>query len=146
MRLLHPKTIKTASEKDDMPKTILSHCWAECFKAIKSGQKHPKMFIYDRYHFGTYMRLVYEAGITKGCNLDKDKVQSLGFDIQRGFDDGKVRLLDQYFDDIYLFSDCVSLYMKGVNIIKYIFVDWRKYIPIESHKEMHRVISKYLSK
>jgi hypothetical protein len=32
MRLLHPTTLKIASERDDIPKTVISHVWSEIFK------------------------------------------------------------------------------------------------------------------
>lgn len=52
-----------------------------------------------------------------------------------------------YFDDNYLFSDAVSLYLKGVNIFPDIFGDqWRKYAPIISLKEIYRVVGKTLEK
>lgn len=56
---------------------------------------------------------------------------------------------EQYekFDENYLFSDCMSLYLKGLNIFKYIYGDdWRRIVPIESLKEIQRVINKTLSK
>jgi hypothetical protein len=54
MRLLHPTTLKIASERDDIPKTVISHVWSEIFKWLASKQKHPKMFIDDEYNMDNF--------------------------------------------------------------------------------------------
>lgn len=155
MRLLHPTTLKIAAERSDIPKTVISHVWAEVFKFVKSGQKHPKMFIKDERDLGIYLSIVYRLGIDKGCNLDISKVKTLTKSIKHGFDSGMCSWLKDsismtaglYFDSNYLFSDACSLYFKGINIFPDIFGDeWRKYIPIESHKEILRQVTKTINK
>lgn len=42
MRLLHPRTLQIASQRDDIPKTVITHVWSEIFKWKASGQSHPK--------------------------------------------------------------------------------------------------------
>ena len=148
MRQLHPKTIWIASWRDDIPKTVISHCWAEVFKHVKTQQKHPKCFIDDEHYLGVYLRYVYDMGIKKGCNLDRDKVKTLPARIQTGFETTDIpfdSMMAEYFDDIYLFSDACSLYFKGINIFPDIYGDkWRKYIPVESRMEIKRQIDKTL--
>lgn len=152
MRLLHLKTLQIAANRDDIPRTVISHVWSEIFKWKASGKSHPKMFIYDEYTLGEYMALVYKCGIIKNCNLDKDKIKKLSKQIQIGFlfsmnINSLVagNILNIYFDDNYLFSDACSLYYKGINIFPDIFGDqWRKYVPVESHKEIKRQIDKLI--
>lgn len=153
MRLLHPKTLEIAANRKDIPKTVISHAWSEVFKFVKSGQKHPKMFIEDEYHLGLYLKVVYYYGKLKGCNFDKEKIKGLPGEIQIGFNcsiDPEWAthiLLRNYFNASYLFSDSCSLYFKGINIFPDICGDeWRKYVPVESHKEILRQITKTVNK
>lgn len=168
MRLLHPRTIKILASHPEFPKTHLAHCWSECFKYLASGQKHPKMFIDNDIDFGMYLGyLYYEAGTfgwksSAGCKLDGEKIKKLRKPIIDAFDKmfdylisyrdtGESNHLDgflnKYFDDNYLFSDACSLYFKGINIFPDIFGDqWRKYVPVESLKEIKRQVDKTLSK
>ena len=149
MRLLHPRTIQILASHPEFPKTHLAHCWAECFKYLASGQKHPKMFINDNRTLGKYLRFVYEYGIKAGCNLDKEKIKSLPIAIQTGFnkEDYSYITSSYYFDNNYLFSDACSLYFKGINIFQDIFGDeWEKYCPVISLKEIKRQVDKTLSK
>lgn len=146
MRLLHPETLKILSRRDNIPKTHLAHCWAELFKWKASGQKHPKMFLTNDVQVGSYMRLVYDYGILRGCDLDRNKAIKINLTIGVAFIRPRHESYLDLFDDNYLFSDAVSLYLKGVNIFPDIFGDkWRKYVPIESHKEMLRVLGKYVN-
>ena len=146
MRLLHPRTLEIAAERDDIPKTVISHVWAEIYKWHASGQKHPKVFITDIYDIGCYMRHVYKCGIKKRCNLDKNKIKNLGDRASRGFTN-KSKFYEVYFDDNYLFSDATSLYLKGINIFPDIFGDqWKKYAPIISLKEIQRVVGKTIER
>jgi hypothetical protein len=149
MRLLHPTTIQIVSRRKDIPKTVISHCWSEIFKFISSKQTHPKVFFTDMHELGDYARFVYEKGILKGCNLDPCKVynrKSILFNFYRGFMDEKQEF-HKHFDSDYLFSDACSLYFKGINIFPDIFGDkWRKYVPVESLKEIYRQVIKTLNK
>lgn len=147
MRLLHPTTLAIASRRDDIPKTVISHAWSEVFKMYGSGQSHPKMFLDSDYDYGLYLRLVYRFGIAKGCNLDIDKVAKLPQGVNDGFnsmDSRAFMFLDNFTNDTnYLFSDACSLYYKGINIFPDIFGgEWRKYVPVESHKEILRQVTK----
>jgi hypothetical protein len=155
MRILHPTTLKIASERNDIPKTVISHVWSEIFKWKSSGQKHPKMFIEDEEFLGCYLAFVYRVSIIKGCNFDNYKISHLGEEINRVFKKcseelGYKRLLQciyptKEFDNNYLFSDACSLYYKGINIFPDIFGDqWRKYVPVESLKEIKRQVDRTL--
>ncbi|MFA8451774.1 MAG: hypothetical protein ACEPOW_13855 [Bacteroidales bacterium] len=152
MRLLHPKTLEIASKRKYIPKTVLSHAWSEVFKYLATGQKHPKVFITDEYYLGVYMSMVYEMSQIRGCNFDKSKINNYSKEFSRGFreelsSDHIMIMYTAYFDDNYLFSDACSLYFKGINIFPDIFGDeWRKYVPVESHKEIHRQITKTINK
>lgn len=147
MRLLHPTTLAIASRREDIPKTVISHAWSEVFKMYGSGQKHPKMFLGSDYLYGVYLRVVYEKGINSGCNLDVNKVAKLPDSVINGFEAISMGELLQFFNNDYLFSDACSLYFKGINIFPDIFGDdWRKYVPVESHKEIHRQVTKTLTK
>ena len=152
MRLLHPKTLEVAANRDDIPKTVISHVWSEVFKWIASGKEHPKMFLKDSYDIGMYMRHVYTMGVRKGCNLNVGLLSKKGYlNIKDGWDDRRydvaMEVFDLYFDDNYLFSDAVSLYFKGHNIFPDIFGnEWRKYVPVESIKEIKRQVDKTLSR
>jgi hypothetical protein len=151
MRLLHPRTLEIASSRPDIPKTVISHVWSEIFKWKASGQKHPKCFIDNDYHLGQYMSYIMELSIVKDCNLDGTKITSLGEEVSNGYrgvyDDEYPDSFHDYFNNNYLFSDACSLYYKGINIFPDIFGDeWRKYVPVESHKEIHRQLTKTLNK
>lgn len=159
MRLLHPRTLEIAASRDDIPKTVLSHAYAEVFKFKSGNRSHPKMWIKDDYKLGQYLSLVYWCGIKKGCEFDMEKVRNLSKEIYAGFCWKKTnRIIDDYvakmyviddcdFDDNYLFSDACSLYYKGINIFPDIYgSNWRKYVPVESHKEILRQLTKTLNK
>jgi len=114
------------------------------------------MFLNVDFELGIYMRFVYNEAIKKGCSLDRLKVKSLGNIILHGFERGNCDEMGeggQYmfltcsdFDNNYLFSDACSLYYKGINIFPDIFGDkWRKYVPVESHKEIVRQCNKFLN-
>jgi hypothetical protein len=148
MRTLHPQTINIASN-NSIPKTVLSHAWAEVFKFYMSKQKHPKMFIDNDFLMGVYLKYIYLKSLKRGCNFDKDKIKSLPSNVLLGFNNYntnlKQELLNTYFDDSYLFSDACSLYYKGINIFPDIYGNnWRKYVPVESIKEIKRQIDKTL--
>jgi hypothetical protein len=147
MRLYHPTTLKILSERADIPKRYSCSVWSEIFKWKASGKPHPKCFIEDDYNLGCYIRLVYNLAIKKGCKLDINKIKKLSYKINRGFSQTMYEIYYQeYFDDNYLFSDACSLYFKGINIFPDIFGDeWRKYIPVESYKEILRQINKHQS-
>lgn len=154
MRLLHPKTIELlAGVKLKLP---LAHAWSEVFKMYASGQKHPKMFLKQDKDYGAYLAVLYKHATDIGCNFDREKVKSLPLYTKLAFNysiDSKATKMDAevlqalYFDSNYLFSDACSLYYKGINIFPGIFgSDWRKYVPVESHKEILRQVSKTVNK
>ena len=155
MRLLHPTTLETISSNKEVDfrkatsskKQVISHAWSEVIKFKVTNQKHPKMFIYNDYGLGVYMQMVKQYGDMTGCKFNSDLLKKYpnlyeGFLSKDGFD-----MLDNWFDDLYLFSDCISLYYKGINILPFIYGDdWRKLIPVESLKEISRQINKTLDK
>jgi hypothetical protein len=153
MRLLHPKTLRIAAEHEDIPKTVIAHAWSEVFKFKAQNKTHPKMFIYDDFSLGHYLALVYKYGKHKGCKLDINNLYSKDWfrlEIKNGFEQFEVfetvLVLREYFNDNYLFSDACSLYFKGINIFPDIFgEDWRKYVPVESHKEIIRQCEKTIN-
>lgn len=114
------------------------------------------MFIDDDWDLGAYLHYVYDKAVFKGCKLNIKNLEKLdtislamGLYMRIGFNDwnNPAYRFDKYFDDNYLFSDACSLYFKGINIFPDIFGDeWRKYVPVESHKEIKRQVDKYLSK
>lgn len=156
MRLLHPRTIEILASHPEFPKNHLSHAWSEVFKYLASGQKHPKMFIQNKYHLGSYLKFIYAKGIEAGCSLDYSKIDKLDREVVSGFYSPTTEFCGKrteefesgkYFDSNYLFSDACSLYFKGTNIFPDIFGDeWRKYVPVESLKEIKRQVDKTLSK
>ena len=149
MRLLHPTTLDIAARRKDIPKTVISHCWSECFKWLATKQTHPKMFINHLFTFGQYMRLVYNRGIEKGCKFDRSKIDKFGEEVYHGFNflENPSFKNDPLFDSDYLFSDAVSLYLKDINIFPDIFGDkWRKYVPMENLEYAYAVIKKTLEK
>ena len=153
MRLLHPYTIKIIATKctdDDFTnatvsrKSTIAHAWCEVLKFKGSGKSHPKMFIHDDYTLGCYMSYVKKYGDDVGCNLNVEHL--LKYDeIYIGFCGGIWREFEHLFDEEYLFSDAVSLYLKGLNIFPYIYGNnWQKYCPIISLKEVKRIVDKTL--
>jgi len=168
MRLLHPETIRVVGDAGDSvfenatvsKKQIISHAWSEVFKYLGSGKSHPKMFISNKTHIGYYLYGLFAIGTKFGCRLDKEKIRKLDGEIERAFFNkydyylnvlkghGEFDFrLDDYFDRVYLFSDLISLYYKGVNLLPKVYGDnWRKYIPVESHKEIIRQCNKTLQK
>lgn len=147
MRLLHPKTINILANHPEFPKTHLAHAWSEVFKFLAQNKTHPKMFLKHHYYYGAYLKHVYKHATKIGCRLDKEKILNLSSAVVDGFVNGKVSDYNYYFDPNYLFSDACSLYYKGINIFPDIFGDeWRKYVPVESHKEIIRQCNKTLTK
>jgi hypothetical protein len=156
MRLLHPRTVQIlATHADELPhaRRSLASCWAEIFKWKASGQKHPKQFITDDKTLGVYLFWLWTNALGI-CNLDDSNVKKLGKEVLYGWNIFFVgKFLQDFiysakeFDDFYLFSDACSLYFKGCNIFPYIFGDeWRKYVPVESLKEIQRQVTKTLNK
>lgn len=149
MRLYHPKTLRILAQRKDISKRFSVTAWSEIFKWVASGKPHPKMFIDNLYDLGAYLRLVYNLAQAKDCNLDITKIKSLGSEIEDGFNETVYPFWEvekHYFDNNYFFSDLCSLYYKGVNLFPDAFKkNWRKYVPVESHKEIHRQITKTLT-
>lgn len=154
MRLLHPRTIEILASHPEFPKTHLSHAWSEVFKYLASGQKHPKMFLKYKDELGYYLAHIYlNSNFGSLVKLDRKKVDNIGGQLVQGWDiyfgnpENALYCLNYYFDENYLFSDACSLYFKGINIFPDIFSDqWRKYVPVESLKEIKRQVDKTLSK
>lgn len=155
MRLLNPETLRivaTVCKDSDFEnttvsrKSIIAHCWSEQLKFLASGKSHPKCFIVYQQDLGRYLRIVKHYGDIAGCNLNVENL--IKYDrVYIGFCDDNENDIADYFDRDYLFSDCVSLYLKGVNIFPYVFgEDANKYIPIINLKEVHRIVTKTLSK
>jgi len=155
MRLLHPDTIQIVAK--DLPdsafknstvsrKQVISHAWSECLKWLATKQQHPKMFLTEQ-QLGWYLSIVKENGNIVECNLNEQLL--IKYDsVWIGYVDPDVTYLKRlHFDDSYLFSDAVSLYLKGLNIFPNIFgEEWRKYVPIENLKEIKRIVDKTLDK
>lgn len=149
MRLYHPKTLQILASRPDIPLRYSTSVWSEIFKWKSSNKSHPKVFIYNDTDVGVYLRYCYDLATNKGAKLDKTKILKLNQLINDGFNNYSLsdlhRMTIQYFDKDYLFSDAVSLYLKGINIFPDIFgVSWKKYCPIISHKEIVRVVNKHL--
>jgi hypothetical protein len=155
MRLLSPKVLLTVANiaKDEdfskatvSRKQVVSHAWSECLKYLATRQPHPKMFLDDEM-LGVYMRYIYTVNTNVGCNLNSNLIDDRYPIVRMGFDDPDYELLFKMFDELYLFSDCVSLYFKGLNILPYIYGDdWRRLVPIENLKEVPRVVGKTIGK
>lgn len=168
MRLLHPETIRIIATEDiDFSgatvsrRQVLSHAWSEVLKYMATKQEHPKMFIKDEFDLGVYLKYVYIYATRVGCKFKPEVVDKYPT-LKEGFCDTETSdleldscieyLEDHYickgrFDDNYLFSDCISLYLKGVNIMPFTYGDdWRRLVPIESLKEIYRVVGKTLDK
>jgi hypothetical protein len=173
MRLLHPATLFFASF-DQIPKTVISHAWSELFKWKASKKQHPKMFLRID-EIGKYLAILLFVSSIRDVKLHPEKidktfgkrffareVEPLGEvikdEIRNLYKDatllnGLQSSMNDYwnadiecFDDHYLFSDACSLYYKGVNIFPYIFEsDWRKYVPVESHEEILRQVTKTIN-
>jgi len=160
MRLLHPETIRIiAEEKVDFKnatsskRQVLAHAWAEVVKFKAQTKSHPKMFIDNDVHLGFYMSWVYLWGTMAECKLNPDVLNKYpdlreAFDLANTDNEGwSLDKIDQYFDENYLFSDCVSLYYKGINIFPFVFREnWQKYCPVINLKEVSRQIDKTMNK
>jgi len=151
---MHPRTIKIIATEDKIDFTkatssrrqVISHSWAEVIKFKSQTGSHPKIFIDDDFDLGVYSRYVYECNKTIGCKLNPEKLERFE-ELFAGFTSCATSRLNKYFDDNYLFSDCVSLYFKGINIFPFVFGDaWRKYAPVISLKEIQRQVTKTLAK
>ena len=153
MRLLHPSTIKYVIEADESVfknatssrKQILSHVWSEVFKYFGSEKQHPKVSFLKAEYLLAYLDDLY-LKINGLVRCDEKKLENLK---------NKYRKINKCmdfryhleFDDNYLFSDLVSLYFKGVNLFPQRFGDdWRKYVPVESLKEIKKQVDKTLDK
>ena len=153
IRLLHPLTITTItygnldfSKSTVTQKTTISHAYCEVLKFLATRQIHPKMFLDSDYDYGQYLKFVSMHAEVIGCKFNYDNITKYP-EVWRGFKDVLNRdKLFSYFNEMYLFSDCVSLQYKGLDIGSKLFADWRKLIPIESVKEINRVTSKTLDK
>jgi len=164
MRLLDPRTIRVVSRemKDEdfdtstvSRKQVVSHAWSEIMKYLATKQTHPKMFLGD-VELGVYARVVYTYGISIGCNLNETlliKYDDVWFGYVMFSDlPSCEKFLALHFEEYeggadYLISDIVSLYLKGLNLYPYVYKEnWRKYVPIESLKEIQRVVTKTIDK
>jgi len=153
MRLLHPETLRIIAEENvdfsnatSSRKQVISHAWSEVLKFKATEQTHPKMFIHNDYNLGVYMSVVKIYGDIAGCNFNEELLKKYS-NLYIGYTSFNDRGLLEYFDVNYLFSDAVSLYFKGINILPFIFGDkWRKYVPVESLTEIHRQVTKTLGK
>lgn len=159
MRLLHMDTIQIVAmelKNEDFlistvsQKSVISHAWSEVLKFLATRQNHPKMFLNDE-ELGVYLYIIKRYGDLVGCNLNESLLLKYddvwyGYTVYNDLNDAKYRL-NKHFDNQYLFSDAVSLYLKGLNIFPYMFgSEWRKYVPIEGLKEIQRVVTKTLDK
>lgn len=168
MRLLHPKTLDIVGHMKDeefqsstlSKKLIYSHSWSECFKFVKSGKEHPKMFI-NYANIVTYLLELHNKNdiYSVGCNmnynliytlndyLDGEYINDLIWYYNEGSPEDEVSCLEDKFDRDYLISDANSLYYKGVNIFPHIYGEnWHKYCPVISLKEIKRQVDKTLDK
>jgi hypothetical protein len=165
MRLLHPETIRivaTVCKDEDFSsatvsrKSVIAHAWSETLKYLATKQQHPKMWLTDS-QLGAYLRVVKTYGDMVGCKLNQELLPKYEY-VSYGYYNYAPKLKDASdiinanaksfkFDSTYLFSDCVSLYFKGLNIFPYIYGDdWRRVVPVESLKEIHRQVSKTIEK
>lgn len=164
MRLLHPETIRIIAlicKDEDFDKstltrrTIISHAWSEVLKYLATRQSHPKMWLND-VQLGAYMRVVKTYGDIVGCNLDEELIRkhddvAYGYfvcahNMKQASDTIRANENSFKFDDNYLFSDCMSLYFKGLNIFKYVYGDdWRRLVPVESLGEISRQVNRTLN-
>lgn len=110
------------------------------------------MWLTDK-ELGVYMLFLYKLGSEIGCKFDIEKIKKYPF-VYDSFSDNYYRTISYIgdkimsfggFTDDYLFSDCISLYFKGANIMPYIYgEDWCRLVPIENLEEVFRVVSKTL--
>lgn len=163
MRLLHPETLRivaTQCTDEDFKratvtrKTVTSHAWSEVLKFLATRQIHPKMWLSDD-ELGIYMQIAKYHGDVIGCVLDEKLLNKYSKVIDMYLSSNYERALltiqeyeeDFKFDDNYLFSDCMSLYFKGLNIFKYVYGDdWRRIVPVESLDEIQRQVTKTIEK
>jgi hypothetical protein len=106
---------------------------------------------------GVYARVVKTYGNIVDCNLDEELLNKYN-DVAHGYFNLATTLKvaseiiecnnqSFKFDDNYLFSDCTSLYFKGINIFQYVYGDdWRRLLPIENLDEIRRVVGKTIEK
>lgn len=162
MRLLHPETLRIVSlvcidEDFDKAtvsrKTVISNSWTETLKFLRTRQKHPKMFLGTDFNYGVYLRISKTYGNIVGCDLKEIHLEKYsnvlnGYNTHNNLKKAcEYFSLDTYFDNNYLFSDCVSLYLKGLNIFPYVYGnDARRLIPIESLDEIVRVTTKAINR
>lgn len=165
MRLLHVETLRIISivcTDEDFKnatvsrKQVVSHAWSEVLKYLATRQTHPKMWLND-VQLGAYLRVVKTYGDIVECNLDEEMLRKYN-DVSYGYFNLATNMkqaseiisqnsMSFKFDDNYLLSDCVSLYIKGINIFKYVYGDdWRRICPIESLDEIYRVVGKTIEK
>lgn len=153
MRLLHPITLSIVATNPNIDftnsqnsrKQTLSHAWSEVHKFLATNQQHPKMFISDNATLGAYMRYIYELATLVGCNFNPDLLKKYP-DVWQGYQQdnplAKLSTVNE-FDELYLMSDCQSLYLKGLNIMPFIYGgDWRRIVPIENLSEIRRIVNK----
>lgn len=127
-------------------KTVISHAYCEVLKYLATRQPHPEMFLGSDYNYGQYLKFVSDIAEQVGCRFNYDNIQKYP-EVWDGFCDKLDRdKLFGYFDELYLFSDCLSLHMKGLDVGYVLFDNWRKLVPIESLKEIQRVTTKTLEK
>lgn len=169
MRLLHPETLRIVALQctdEDFKKatvtrkTVVSHAWCEVLKYLATRQTHPKMWLSD-FKLGSYMRVVKYFSDRVGCEFKEELLVKHNnvypaYIISKFSEDdttedileyiyGEIKYLN--FDDNYLFSDCMSLYFKGLNIFKYVYGDdWRRIVPVESLDEIQRQVTKTIEK
>lgn len=105
------------------------------------------MFLEEDKFYGFYMALVKEYGDVIGCNLNEQHLTKYD-DVWYGYVSADFDKMDRFFfDNDYMISDFVSLYLKGLNLYPYWYGDsWRKYVLIESLDEIFRVASKTVNK
>ena len=167
MRLLHTETLRIVAlvckdldfEKATVSrKQVISHAWSECLKYLATRQNHPKTWLTDG-KLGVYLRVVKTYGDIIGCQLNEQHLQKYE-DVWNGYTDARnlqsaLNIIDinkggRYdfkFDDNYLFSDCTTMYFKGLNIFQYVYGDdWRRLVPIQSLDEIYRVVGKAIEK
>lgn len=165
MRLLHPETLRiiaTICKDEDFKnstvsrKQALSHVWSESLKFLATRQSHPKEWLNDQ-QLGVYLRVVKTYGDIVGCNLDEELLRKYddvaygyfthAYNMKRASDTIHVNANSFKFDDNYLFSDCTTMYFKGLNIFQYVYGDdWKRLVPIQNLDEIYRVVGKTIEK
>lgn len=171
MRLLHVETLRIISlvcTDDDFKnatvsrKQVISHAYTEVLKYLATRQIHQKMWLSD-FKLGIYLRTVRYFADMIGCNFNEELIEKYR-EVQTAYNIASRSFSDEYtleesleyihnlkewmsLDDNYLFSDCTSLYFKGINIFKYVYGDdWRRLVPIENLDEIYRVVGKTIEK